>query len=138
MNKRILLALSIVLILSLTVGVFAAAAAEDEKSELVGLTIINRTDKNVFVSLLPETGAVVYFLTVKPGESNYFTVPRKVYTHTTVACGETGTGTVEIKRATVLVFTPCNRPPSFPGEPSFEKIFIDTNPGRKSYQFQWD
>ena len=146
MARKGLLVLALAIVVSLFVGVFAASAAD--KPELIGVTIINKSDSNVFISLIPEDGTKAYFLVAPKddvadaeedrdvGTTSYFTVPPGKYTHTTVDCGNTGTGTVDLSHFTTLVFTDCGAPPQFPGEPGIEKILIPDAPDRTDYRFQ--
>ena len=126
---------ALILLASLVFGVIAASAAEED---LVRLTIRNRTDRFVFLSLLSPDGANIYFLAIPSEQELDFTVPRAVYSHTTVACGLTATGTVDITRVTNLVFTPCGRSPANSGEPSYEKIFLFDSPVKKDFYYQME
>ena len=135
MKTKRLIPLVLILLASLAVGVLSASAADDD---LVGLAINNRTDRYVLVSLLPAEGPTVYFLAVPAGETRDFTVPRAVYTHTTVACGLTATGSFDISRFTTLVFTPCGRTPANPGELGIEKIHLFDSPDRKDFSYQME
>jgi hypothetical protein len=135
MKTRHIFPLLVILLASLAIGVLSASAADED---LVGLTIKNRTDRYVFVSLLPPEGPTVYFLAVPAGETRDFTVPRAVYTHTTVACGLSAAGSFEINRFTTLVFTPCDRAPANPGEVSFEKIHLFDSPDRGDFTYQME
>lgn len=98
-------------------GVLSASA----KSDLVGLTINNKTDRVVWVSLLAPDNSYVYWLKVPAGETESYTVRRAVYTHTTVACGKTATGTVDITHPTTLVFTHCEGNPPHPRRALYRK-----------------
>lgn len=134
MKKKISLVLALVLLGTMVLGVFSASAASD----LVGLTIKNRTDQVVWVSLLSPEKDAVYWLEVPAGETKKFTVPRAVYTHTTVACGKTATGTVDITHLTTLSFTACGKTPPNPGERSIEKVSLFDSPDRKDFNYQFD
>ena len=127
--------LVLVLLASLVIGVIAASAQEED---LIRLTIINRTDSSVFLSLLSPDGASVYFLATPAEQTREYTVPRSDYSHTTVACGLTATGTVDLNRFTTLVFTPCGRSPSNSGEPSWEKIFLYDSPSKSDFYCQME
>jgi hypothetical protein len=117
------------------VGVVGASAQDED---LIRLTIINRTDLNVFLSLLSEDGSQVYFLATPAEQTREYTVPRADYLHTTVACGLTATGTVDLNRFTTLIFTPCDRTPANSGEPSFEKIFLFDSPVKSDFYYQME
>jgi hypothetical protein len=134
MKKKILIILALVIVASLVLSVLSAAAAEKK----VGLTIKNRTDRKVFVSLLSPDETAVYWLDVPAGETMYFTVPSAVYTHTTVACGLTATGTVDVTHWTTLSFPACDKTPPNPGERSIEKISLYDTPDRGDFNYQYD
>jgi hypothetical protein len=134
MNKKLTHILVLVLLATLAISVFSASAASD----LVGLTIKNRTDQVVWLSLLASDGSVVYWLEVPAGEIGEFTVPRDVYSHTTVACGKTATGSVDITHLTTLVFTKCEGKPPNPGERSIEKVHLYDSPDRGDFNYQFD
>ena len=134
MNKKTMLILALVLLAIMAFSVLPAAAKEGK----VGLTIRNRTDGVVFVSLLSPDNSAVYWLDVPAGETMYFTVPRAVYTHTTVACGLTATGTVDITHLTTLSFTACGKTPPNPGERSIEKISLYDTPDRGDFNYRYD
>jgi hypothetical protein len=134
MNKKFILILALVLLVAMAISVFSVSAASD----LVGLTIKNRTDGVVWVSLLSSDGASVYWLEVPAGETMDFTVPRDVYSHSTVACGKDATGTVDITHLTTLVFTQCDGKPPNPGERSIEKVHLYDSPDRGDFNYQFD
>jgi hypothetical protein len=134
MKKKFILILALVLLVALAISVFSASAA----SNLVGLTIKNKTDGVVWVSLLSSDGSSVFWLEVPAGESMDFTVPRDVYTHNSVACGETATGSVDIKKLTTLVFTHCEGKPPNAGERSIEKVHFFDSPDRGDFNYQFD
>ena len=134
MNKKILIILALVLVATLAFSVMSAAA----KESVVGLTIKNRTDGVVFVSLLSPDKSAVYWLDIPAGETMYFTVPRAVYSHTSVACGLTATGTVDITHLTTLSFTACDKTPPNAGERSIEKVSFYDTPGRRDFNYQYD
>lgn len=134
MKKKFILILVLVLLASLAISVFSASAASD----LVGLTIKNRTDGVVWVSLLSPDNIYVYWLEVPAGETKSYTVPKAVYSHITVACGDTATGTVDLTQYTTLVFTQCEGKPANPGERTIEKIHFFDSPDRGDFQYQFD
>jgi len=61
------------MIATLAFSTFNASAAYND---IVRVTIINRTQSLVYVSLLPASATVVYFLDVLPGQTGHFTVPQ--------------------------------------------------------------
>ena len=134
MKKKTILILVLVLLAALAISVVSASAAGD----LVGLTIKNRTDGVVWVSLLSPDNVYVYWLEVPAGETNNYTVPRAVYSHITVACGNTATGKVDIRTLTTLVFTKCDGKPPNAGERSIEKIHLYDSPARGDFQYHFD
>jgi len=134
MKKKTILILVIVLLAALAISVVSASAASD----LVGLTIKNRTDGVVWVSLLSPDNVYVYWLEVPAGETNSYTVPREVYSHITVACGKTATGSVDIRKLTTLVFTHCEGKSPNAGERSIEKIHLVDSPDRGDFNYQFD
>lgn len=134
MKKKTILILAIVLLAALAISVVSASAASD----LVGLTIKNKTDGVVWVSLLSPDNVYVYWLEVPAGETNSYTVPRAVYSHITVACGKTATGSVDIRKLTTLVFTHCEGKPPNAGERSIEKIHLFDSPDRGDFNYQFD
>ncbi len=134
MKKKFILILALVLLAALAISVISASAASD----LVGLTIKNKTDGVVWVSLLSSDNVYVYWLEVPAGETRSYTVPRDIYSHTTVACGDTTTGTVDIRKITTLVFTHCEGKPPNAGERSIEKIHLYDSPDRGDFNYQFD
>jgi hypothetical protein len=134
MKKKFILILVLALLAALAISVISASAAGD----LVGLTIKNKTDAVVWVSLLSSDKQSVFWLEVPAGEEKSFTVPRDIYSHTTVACGDTATGTVDIRKLTTLVFTQCDGKPPNAGERSIEKIHFFDSPDRGDFKYQFD
>ena len=92
----------------------------------------------LLTALLSSDGQTVFWLEVEAGKEQRFTVPRDVYSHNTVACGDTATGSVDIRTQTTLVFTQCDGKPPNPGERSIEKIHIDDSPDRGDFKFQFN
>ena len=134
MNKKLTIILALVLLATMVTGVLSASA----KSDLVGLTIKNKTDGVVWVSLRSSDLSSVFWLEVPTGETMSYTVPRDVYSHTSVACGKTATGTVDITHLTTLVFTRCEGKPPNAGERSIEKIYFYDSPDRGDFNYQFD
>jgi hypothetical protein len=134
MKKKTLIILALVLLAALAISVVSASAASDK----VGLTIKNKTDKVVWVSLLAPDSSYVYWLEVPAGETKDFTVLRAVYSHSTVACGKAAEGTVDLTKLTTLVFTQCDGKPPNPGERSIEKIHLYDSPDRGDFNYQFD
>ena len=134
MKKKFILILALALLVALAISVVSASAASD----LVGLTIKNKTDGVVWVSLLSSDGQSVFWLEVEAGKEESYTVPRDVYSHITVACGDTATGTVDISHLMTLVFTQCDGKPPNPGERSIEKIHLYDSPDRGDFKYHID
>jgi len=134
MNKKFMLILALVLLAALAISVISASAA----SNLVGLTIKNKTDGVVWVSLLSSDKSSVFWLEIPAGETMSYTVPRDVYSHISVACGETATGSVDIRKLTTLVFTHCEGSPPNAGERSIEKVHFYDSPDRGDFNYQFD
>ncbi|HUV28809.1 MAG TPA: hypothetical protein VMW34_15720 [Anaerolineales bacterium] len=134
MKKKFILILALALLVALAISVVSASAAND----LVGLTIKNRTDGVVWVSLLSPDNVYVYWLEVPAGETMSYTVPRAVYSHSTVACGKTATGSVDIRKLTTLVFTHCEGKPPNAGERSIEKVHLVDSPDRRDFNYQFE
>lgn len=134
MNKKRTIILVLMLLATMIAGVSSAYAGSD----LVRLTIRNKTDKVVWVTLLSSDLSSAYWLEVPSGETMNFTVPRDVYSHTSVACGKTATGTVDITQLMKLVFTRCERTPSYAGERSMEKIHFYDSPARRDFNYRYD
>jgi hypothetical protein len=130
MLKKTLLALSLVLLVALALAVFSVVAEED----LVPLTLINKTDQGVTVTLA--SGDVYYYLYVPAGEERAFTVQRLTYTQNTWACGDTSTSSVPVKIQTRWVFTHCGGDAPNWGEPYMEKIHISDAPDGKHWRFR--
>lgn len=134
MHKKRTIILVLMLLATMIVGVSSASAGSDS----VGLTIRNKTDKVVWVSLLSSDLSSVYWLEIPAGETMHYTVPKDVYSHTSVACGETATGTVDITQLTKLVFTRCERTPSYAGERTIEKVHFYDSPARRDFNYRFD
>jgi hypothetical protein len=132
MLKRTLIAVSLVVLIAMALAVFSVAAEED----LVPLTIINRTDGGVTVTLA--SGDVYYYLYVPAGDERTFTVERLTYTQNSWACGGTSSGSVPVKIQTRWVFTHCGGEAPNWGEPYMEKIHIDDSPDGKHWRFSHD
>ncbi len=122
MNKKLLLVVTLILVVSL----FAATAVVVAKETLVPLTLINRSDQLAAVSLTSDN--LYYYLIAAPGATKVYTVERKVYDRTTYSCGLVDTGTVDILSQMRLVFTSCPGKAPNMGEPTQEKVHIDDSP----------
>ncbi len=140
MKKNTLFAIIMALLLTFTLATTVAFAADDDTDEapdLVRLTIQNRTDKVIYLTLKGEEAN--FFLTIEADTVKVFTVPPDDYEHTTYACEKTATGVVDINRQLELIFSPCHINPVNLGEPSIEKIFMgDDDVPNSKWQFQID
>ena len=129
MNK---LALVITMVVLLAVILVAA------NSFPATLTVINKTDGNVIISLeYPYS-----FLVVKPESTHKFTIARDTYVSTVTACGETASGTMNLNHNLKLNFTPCaawgnTSAPKYLGEPTMEKPNWNRSPGVDDWRFDY-
>ncbi len=106
--------LRIIVLASLIVTVLLTAAAPgpatistpavQARSELVRLTVVNRTESPIFLRL---QGPAFYFLYVNGGESRVFTVKRGEYDSTFTACGVTTSETMDLTRQKKLIMPVC-------------------------------
>jgi hypothetical protein len=134
MNKKRTIILVSILLVTMIAGVSSASAGSDS----VGLTIRNRTNSVVWVSLLSSDGLSVYWLEAPAGETVIYSIPKDVYSHTSVACGETATGTLQLEQQTKLVFTRCGETPGYAGERSIEKVHFYDSPDRHDFNYRYD
>jgi hypothetical protein len=128
MKKTRVFILVIALVAALIVVTAVAAA-----SKLTRLTIVNRTDQNVALSLIGSKGT--FYLPVAPGTTRVFTLDREVYKHTTFACGKSETGTVDMSTQLRLVFPSCYGE-SNNGAPTLEKVKLNGGSRGKAYRYQ--
>jgi hypothetical protein len=103
------------------------------KTQLTRLEIINRTDQNVAISVIGESGA--FYLPVAPGTTRVFTLEREVYQHTTFACGTSQTGSVDLATQLRLVFPTCYGERN-QGAPTLEKVQLDSESRADVYRYQ--
>ena len=99
--SRILLLL---LVTGLALALVAPAQTAYARSELVRLTVDNRTNGTLFLRL---EGPAFYFLRVPSGESEVFTVQRGLYTETVTACGVATKSTLDMSTQQKLVLPVC-------------------------------
>lgn len=130
MLRKTMIALAIVFIFSLALAVFNVAAEE----ALAGVTVMNHSDQPVILGLTSDTA--FYNLVIPAGATRYFTVERLVYDQTTIACGLSGSGTIDLRNFTRLVFSKCGGAPNA-GEPSMEKIHLDDTPEGINWYYQY-
>jgi hypothetical protein len=129
MQKKLMLAVVLLLVATLAFASVAWAQDEDEPV-LARLEVRNRTGQPVSIVLVltdPETEGDVFAsaLTVSAGTTRTFTVPKGQYDHTTFACGESANGTLDLTRQTRLIFVQCNKEVTHQGEPTMEKVNLD-------------
>ncbi|MEJ2263879.1 MAG: hypothetical protein P8X95_10570 [Anaerolineales bacterium] len=130
MNRTRVLILVIALVAALIIVTAVSAA-----SKLARLTIINRTDQNVALSLIGSSGT--FYLPVAPGTTRVFTLEREVYKHTTFACGKSETGTVDMSTQLRLVFPSCYGDTNN-GAPTLEKVKLNGGDRGKAYRYQFN
>ncbi|HZD57064.1 MAG TPA: hypothetical protein VE136_10095 [Anaerolineales bacterium] len=98
---RTIVILSLVVVFLLSA---AAPASVQARSELVRLTVINRSAGTVYLSL---NGPALYYLSVKADESEVFTVQRGTYTSSITACGITSKDSLDITSHKKLIMPVC-------------------------------
>lgn len=125
-------ALIIVLAIAVTLIVATVVSA---KTRLARLEIINRTDQNVALSVIGESGA--FYLPVAPGTTRVFTLEREVYQHTTFACGTSQTGSVDLATQLRLVFPTCFGEVN-QGAPTLEKVQLNGESRADLYRYHLD
>jgi hypothetical protein len=130
MKKTRIIILVIALVAALIIVTAVSAA-----SKLTRLTIINRTDQNVALSLVGSSGT--FYLPVAPGTTRVFTLDREVYKHTTFACGKSETGTVDMSTQLRLVFPSCYGNVSNNGAPTLEKVKLNGGSRGEAYRYQF-
>ncbi len=125
--KRVLFFL-LVIAICLTPALAPPAFANSVEDNLFPVELRNRTTGQVIIVLRGLDGSGVYHLSVAPGTDQHFGVLGGSYAHTTYACGNTGSGTLQVTRQLRLVFTPCPEPSPNQGAPSMEKIHLSDSP----------
>jgi len=135
--KRNLLRI-IVLALFVSLALVSVALAQDEEEPLFRVDIRNNTDQMVTLVLIGENGLPTYALNVPAGTDQLFTVREGVYAHTTFACGDSASGTLNVRQQLRFNFTPCFGDAPNAGEPSLEKIHIPETPDGIMWLFQYE
>lgn len=124
-----------IVLISLVLLIAVLAAANPFPATL---TVINKTDGNVIISM-----AYPYsFLVVKPGSTAKFTIERGKYDALVTACGKTRPGSMDMRHNLKLNFTPCaswgnTSAPKYLGEPTQEKPNWNRSPGVADFRFQY-
>lgn len=116
----------LIVLLVVAFSLFVATAVAAAKTELSTLEIINKSDQTATLILVGDLAT--YVLNVPGGETRLFTVERDIYDRTTLACGESDTGTIDLETRVRLVFTSCYSDAPNMGEPSIEKVHIPDSP----------
>ena len=132
MNKKMLIIGLVAMLVILSVATIAVMA----KTELARLEIKNKTDMPVSISLT--NGDTFYYLTVAADSTKIFTVERLIYDQTTWACGNSESGTVNLKTYLMLTFTRCAGNAPNKGERGQEKVHIDDAPYGENMNFKWN
>ena len=126
--KKIVLVITLLVL----VGVILIAANPFPST----LTVINKTDGNVIISM-----KYPYSFLVVPAETTKkFTIERDVYDAIVTACGDTTNGTMNMEHNLRLNFTPCagwgdTGAPKYLGEPTQEKPNWNSSPGVADWRF---
>jgi hypothetical protein len=103
-NKLLRLLVFIGLMAAFLLSAAAPASNAQAKSELVRLTVINRTDKTIWLKLV---GPSYYNLSI-PGESTQvYTVSRGEYTQTLWACGAREESDLDMTKSRTLIMPVC-------------------------------
>jgi len=79
-------------------------ASAAEKSELVALTVENRSSGIVYLWL---DGVAFYYFAIDPGETIVYTVTRGEYYQKVKACGDTAESIVDITKRTRMIMPVC-------------------------------
>ncbi len=135
MTKKSMYGVLLALLIALTV-MTSGVLAQEEAPDLVRLTVDNRTDETLAISLSAE--GLFFYLPVDPESTRVFTVPRGDYSHTTYACSKSVSGTMDLSRQLELIFPSCFEAPANQGEPSIEKIYLSNDAPNSKWQFQID
>jgi hypothetical protein len=118
-NNKLLFLISLILLTSIVL-----VAAAPSSTELARLEIKNRTHLPVHIAM--RKASLFYYLTVEPYQTTVFTVERETYLHTTWACKQEITGTLDVETNVRLVFTSCYYKASpNAGTPTMEKIHLN-------------
>ena len=112
-NKLYKLAAFVILTSMLMAAFLVPQQIAQAKSELVGFTFINKSDRLASLRLYGN-GQFYYFL-VRPGESKYYTPVRGEYDVTFFSCGQYVNKEMDLTKKSTLVVPPCgivayNRP----------------------------
>jgi hypothetical protein len=129
-NNKTLILWSLILLISMV-----TLAAAPASTELARLEIKNRTHLPVHIAM--RKASYFYYLTVEPYQTKVFTVEREIYLHTTWACEQETTGTIDVESNLRLVFTSCYYKLSpNTGTPTMEKIHLNDSPIGTQWRYQ--
>jgi hypothetical protein len=118
-NNKILFLLTLIIFTAIVM-----VAAAPSSTELARLEIKNKTHLPVQIAM--RKASIFYYLTVEPYQTAVFTVERETYLHTTWACEQKTTGTLDVENNLRLVFTSCYYKASpNTGTPTMEKIHLN-------------
>ena len=132
MNKKFIVLAIFILLIVFSVATMIVFA----KTDLARFEIKNKTEMPASISLV--NGNTFYYLTVPAGESKVFTVERLIYDHTTWACDNSASGTIDIQTFMHLTFTKCDRNAPNKGERGLEKVHIDDAPYGVNNRFNYE
>ena len=136
MKRKLFSAIVLVLMVALILTTITFAQ-DGVEGKLFPVEIRNRTDQPVSLVLSGTQGARPYSLTVPADSTQKFTLQGNVYNHTTFACGESATGTLDVSKQLRLVFTRCFGDAPNWGEPTMEKVHLRDAPQGKKWLFQY-
>jgi hypothetical protein len=129
-NNKILFLLTLIIFTAIVM-----VAAAPSSTELARLEIKNKTHLPVQIAM--RKASIFYYLTVEPYQTAVFTVERETYLHTTWACEQKTTGTLDVENNLRLVFTSCYYKASpNTGTPTMEKIHLNDSPTGIIWRYQ--
>lgn len=103
-SLQILVAISLIATILLAAAAPLPVTSVQAKSELVRLTLVNRTSSPIFLRL---EGPAFYFLRVNADETEVYTVQRGSYTSSFTACGVTKKETLDMTSQKKLIMPVC-------------------------------
>ena len=111
-------------------------AAAPSIETMARLTIINKTDEDLYIQLTNDEENLHYYLTGRLG-TTVFTIEREIYDATFWACGNsTDDVTLDVTRNLRLNFPVCSNVPNA-GEPSMEKVHLKDSPSGLKWRFRY-
>ena len=127
MKRNLYLMFMLVLVLALS-SISAVFAQDGQEESLFRVEVRNRTDQPVTLTLTGKDVSATYLLSVPSGVDRVFTVETGSYDQTTIACGESATGTLRVTHQLRLTFTPCFKNAPNSGAPTIEKVHLTDAP----------